>query len=166
MRVKQNTNVEFSISDLQNFDPDRVFIYDAEQDLYFGIRSGTLSLSLSAGKYKNQFYLSFIEKLPEQQEENAEQSNENENNEEQESAAEESTEDNNSQDAETEGLKVFDSKPPRVLLNSIEIFQNNKLEQLEIKLFYDSWITQVRIFDLQGKQVYQQVLQNREKEFL
>ncbi|MFV9482201.1 T9SS type A sorting domain-containing protein [Christiangramia sp. ASW11-125] len=166
LQLKEHTQVEFSISDLQNFDPDRVFIYDAEQNLYFGIRSGSLSLSLSEGNYKNRFYLSFIEKLPPQEEENPEQINENENNEEQESAAEESTEDNNTQDAETEDLKVFDSKPPRVLLNSIEIFQNNKQEQLEIKLFYDSWITQIRIYDLQGKQVYQQVLQNREKEFL
>ncbi|WP_295182341.1 T9SS type A sorting domain-containing protein, partial [uncultured Christiangramia sp.] len=162
----ENTEVEFSISDLQNFDPDRVFIYDAEQNLYFGIRSGSLSLSLPAGHYKNRFYLSFIENLPEDQEENSEEIDESESNEEQQNTDEGSTEDSNSQDPETEDLKVFDSKPPRVLLNSIEIFQNNKQEQLEIKLFYDSWITQVSMYDLQGKQVYQQVLQNREKEFL
>jgi len=167
LQLKENTKVEFSISELQNFDPDRVFIYDAEQDLYFGIRSGSLSLSLSAGQYKKRFYLSFIERLPLQEQENTEKPDENESNEEQQNTEEEeSPEVGNTQNPETEDLKIFDSKPPRVLLNSIEIFQNNKLEQLEIKLFYDSWITQVRIFDLQGKQVYQQVLQNREKEFL
>jgi hypothetical protein len=166
LQLKENTDIEFSISNLQNFDPDRVFIYDAEQDLYFGIRSGSLSLSLSAGLYKNRFYLSFIERLPPQEQENTEKPDENESNEEQQNIEEGTTEDSNSQDPETEDLKVFDSKPPRVLLNSIEIFQNNKLEQLEIKLYYDSWITHVSIFDLQGKQVYQQFLQNREKEFL
>ncbi|WP_405198518.1 T9SS type A sorting domain-containing protein [Christiangramia sp. LLG6405-1] len=164
-QLKENTEVEFSISDLKNFDPDRVFIYDAEQNLYFGIRSGSLSLSLPAGQYKDRFYLSFIEKLPEQAE-NTEKPDESESNEEQQNTEEESPEVGNTQNPETEDLKVFDSKPPRVLLNSIEIFQNNKLEQLEIKLFYNSWITQVSIYDLQGKQVYQQVLQNREKEFL
>ena len=166
LQLKENTEVEFSISDLQNFDPDRVFIYDAEQKLYFGIRSGSLSLSLPAGHYKNRFYLSFIENLPEEQEENSEEIDESESNEEQQNTDEGSTEDSNTEDPDIEDLKVFYSKPPRVLLNSMEIFQNNKQEQLEIKLFYDSWITQVSMYDLQGKQVYQQVLQNREKEFL
>lgn len=166
LQLKDQAEVSFSLSGLQNFDPDRVFIYDAEQDLYFGIRSGSLNLNLPAGLYKNRFYLSFIEKLPEEQEENSEEIDENDSDGAQETAEEENPEHPDNQDSVTPDLKVFDSKPLRVLLNSLEIFQNNKLEQLEIKLFYDSWITQVSMYDLQGRQVYQQIFQNREKEFL
>ena len=135
--LETDTQIEFSIAEFQNFDPDQFFIYDKTQDLYFGIKTGSLKLDLSAGEYKDRFYVSFIEKLP----------------------VEESK-------PENPIIQQEFRKPPRVLLNSVEIFQNNLKNQLEISVLYETTLAQVSIFDLSGKLIMHQSLKTSEKEFI
>ena len=63
--LDKDSDLKFSISGLYNFNPDRVFIYDGKDDLYFSIKTGYLKIALPQGEYNDRFFLSFIEKLPE-----------------------------------------------------------------------------------------------------
>lgn len=166
LQLERDSQVTFSIEKLDHFDPDRIFIYDSLDKLYFGIRSGSVSLNLPAGIYKDRFYVSFIEKLPAEQQEITNDATP--------TSLDKPDITNNTENPEDPGtnlpliedIKTFDDKPTRVLLNSVEIFQNNKHQQLEIKLYYQSWIAQVSVFDLQGKQVFKHTILQKEKEFI
>lgn len=133
--LNKQTELKFSISDLSNFNPDRVFIYDAKDRLYFNIKTGYLKVDLAAGEYNDRFYLSFIEKL----------------------TATVST--------EKDTPEFNTNKPPNILLNSVEIFQNNLQQQLEIKLLYDSELRTIRLYDLNGKLYFTQNFTSKEKNF-
>ncbi len=133
--LEEDSKLQFSVSGLINFNPDRIFIYDEKDQLYFSIKTGYLKLELPKGEYHDRFYLSFIDKLPEVAE-------------------------NKENDMNIEVLK-----PTNVLLNTIDIFQNNMQQQLEIKMLYDAEIKSVKIFDLNGKLSYTHNFKAKEKEF-
>lgn len=130
--------IKFSVAEFINFNPDRVFIYDAKDDLYFSIKTGYLKTRLPQGEYKDRFYLSFIEKLPSESPK---------------------TEEGLANTAQPE------KKPPNILLNSVDIFQNNPRQQLEIRMLYESEISQVSLYDLNGKLFFSQDFKINEKEF-
>ncbi|MFV8226879.1 T9SS type A sorting domain-containing protein [Christiangramia aquimixticola] len=137
LSLEAEADIEFSIAEFLNFTPDRFFIYDASQDLYYGITNGALKLNLPAGDYRERFYVSYIEKLPEEV--------------------------INQTDKEVPAeLK----KPARVLLNSIEIFQNNLEHQLEVAVLYESGLSSVGIFDLNGKLVKVENFKAGKKDFI
>ncbi|WP_166435237.1 T9SS type A sorting domain-containing protein [Christiangramia sabulilitoris] len=135
IKLSTATQLKFSVSELENFNPDRVFLYDAREDLYFSIKTGYLSIDLPQGEIKDRFYLSFIEKITEDEK------------------------------ADPESNRISDEKLPNILLNSIDIFQNNSQAQLEIKLLYDSGISSIRLYDLTGKLFLHQKFKSTEKEF-
>lgn len=134
--VDKDSKLKFYISEMSNFNPDRVFLVDAQDDLYFSIQTGYLKLDLAKGEYKDRFFLSFIEKV------------------------------------ELEAIKPdpgqpnnFIEKPKNILLNTVDIFQNNLYQQLEIKMLYDAEINIVRLYDLNGKLLAIHNLKSKEKEF-
>lgn len=131
--LDNDSDLKFSISELSNFNPDRIFIYDAKDDLYFSIKSGYLKMNLLQGEYNDRFFLSFIEKLP--------------------------------KDSPIENEKLAEVKPLNVLLNSIEIFQNNAENQLEVRVLYDAGIQNLTLHDLNGKLFHFENFKNLEKEF-
>ena len=133
--LDKETELKFSISELSNFNPDRVFIYDAMEKLFFNIKTGYLKVNLNPGEYNDRFFLSFIEKLP---------------------AAETN---------EKVTPEITSSKPPNILLNSVEIFQNNLQQQLEIKMLYDSELRTIRLYDLNGKLYFTENFTSKEKDF-
>lgn len=126
--------LKFSVSEMINFNPDRLFIYDSKDDLYFGIKTGSLKLTLAKGEYNGRFFISFIEKLPP----------------------------GVSDPQIPEGFK---GKPPNILLNTIDIFQNNLQEQLEVKILYETELKEFRLYDLNGKLIFSQNFKGRQKEF-
>jgi len=134
--LNKETSLKFSIAEFNNFNPDRLFIYDAEDELYFGIKTGYLKLELPAGDYSDRFFVSFIEKLP----------------------SEIIKTDPPESEEKTEKL-------PNVLLNTIDIFQNNLLEQLETKILYETELSNLKLYDLQGKLILNKNFKNKEKEF-
>ncbi len=134
--LDKDSELKFTIGDLVNFDPFRVFIYDAQDDLYFNIKTGYLKIDLPFGEYQDRFYLSFIEKNP--------------------------TATGEDHDKETPDALL---KPENILLNSIEIFQNNPEHQLEVKMLYDSEISSIRLYDLNGKMIFTENFKTKAKEF-
>ena len=134
--LENTAELTFYVDDLQNFNPDRVFIYDAQDDLFFSIKTGYLKIRLQEGEYANRFFVSFVEKLP----------------------------GNSSADDAVSDKKAF-MKPGNILLNTLDIFQNNFQQQLEIKVLYDSEIRQVRLYDLNGKLFYEQKFKYGVKDF-
>lgn len=132
----KNAELNLSISDLVNFNPDRMFIYDSSDDLYFSIKTGSLKFDLEPGEYNERFYLSFIEKIPPVNSENI-----------------------------SPEQKPLSAKPENVLLNTIDIFQNNAEQLLEVKILYQSQISQIWLYDLNGKLYFQQNFKTGEKEF-
>ncbi|MCB7480497.1 T9SS type A sorting domain-containing protein [Christiangramia sediminis] len=136
IKLKKETSLKFSIAEFDNFNPDRVFLYDAKEDLYFGIKTGYLQIKLPEGEYKDRFFISFIENLPSENPKTDPQ------------ISEENT-----------------GKLPNILLNTIDIFQNNQLEQLEIKILYDTELSNLQLYDLNGKQFLNQNFKAKEKEF-
>ena len=116
IKLTKGTSLRFSVAEFDNFNPDRMFIYDAKENLYFGIKTGYLKMNLPEGDYQDRFFISFIEKLP-------------------------------SENPKTDILVAEEStgKLPIILLNTIEIFQNNQLEQLEIKLLYDTELSNLQL---------------------
>ncbi|TBW25750.1 T9SS type A sorting domain-containing protein [Gramella sp. KN1008] len=132
--LNKETSLQFSVGETNNFNPDRLFIYDAKDDLYFGIKTGYLKIKLPKGKYNDRFYLSFIEKLP-------------------------------TTNSDPETPEGFKPKPPNILLNTIDIFQNNREERLEIKILYDSGISSLMVYDLNGKLVFNRSFKGLQKEF-
>lgn len=137
LELEASSKIEFKLKDLQNFDPDRFFIYDKLEDLYFVIKTGSLIINLEKGVYLDRFYISFIEKLPV------------------EAPKSDNIEEN-----------LVSEKPSRILLNSIEIYQNNRDQQLEITILYDANIYLISIYDLSGKQVFIKNFKSEEKEFV
>ena len=133
--LNKETKLKFSISELSNFNPDRVFIYDAKDNLYFNIKTGYLKIELSPGEYNDRFFLSFIEKLPV------------------------------TQVSEKSEPEIIVSKPQNILLNTVEIFQNNPQQQLEIKMLYDSELKTIRLYDLNGKLHFTRNFSSNEKDF-
>ena len=136
LSLKEQVELKFYISELTNFNPDRLFIYDKQEDLYFSIKTGYLKMSLEQGDYEDRFFLSFIEKLSE-------------------------TPIANDPD-ETVNFK----KPENILLNTIDIFQNNLAQQLEIKILYEANFSKIRLYDLNGKQFFNKDFKIPEKEFI
>lgn len=136
IKLTKETSLKFSVAEFNNFNPDRLFVYDAKDDLYFGIKTGYLKVNLPEGDYKDRFFISFIEKLP-------------------------------SENLKTDLLVSEEStgKLPNILLNTIDIFQNNQLEQLEIKILYDTELSNLQLYDLNGKQFLNQNFKTKEKEF-
>lgn len=132
--LKEKTILNFSIAEFRNFNPDRVFIYDRKDDLYFSIKTGYLKLELEAGDYTNRFFFTFLEKFP---------------------AAV-------NIDPKIDPLSL---KPTNVLLNTVEIFQNNREERLEIAILYESALSNLRLYTINGRLVSNQVLKQKEKEF-
>ena len=132
--LDKETSLQFSVSELNNFNPDRLFIYDSRDDLYFGIKTGYLKMSLPKGEYNERFYLSFIDKLPVNK-------------------------------ADPQAPEGFKSKPPNILLNTIDIFQNNREEQLEVKILYESGLSNFRLYDLNGKLLFNQNFKGVPKDF-
>ncbi|MCM4158000.1 T9SS type A sorting domain-containing protein [Gramella sp. AN32] len=133
--MEKNGPIEFKVNEMANFDPDRIFLYDSRDNLYFGIKTGSLKFDLSAGKYENRFFITFIENLP--------------------------AVDNTSKDKPG----ILSAKPPNILLNTIDIFQNNALEQLEIRILYETDIKEISLFDLNGKRLFNQKFTKNEKEY-
>ncbi|MDR5592031.1 hypothetical protein [Christiangramia sp. SM2212] len=142
IKLSKASTINFSISNISNFDPDRIFIYDSKDDLYFGIKTGSLKINLVEGDYKDRFFVSFIEKLP----------------------TEDTQHDEPARD-ETPENSGFEKKPPIVLLNTIDIFQNNLQEQLEIKILYDTELSNIKIYDLNAKLFLNHNFKAKEKEF-
>ncbi|MDX1761779.1 MAG: T9SS type A sorting domain-containing protein, partial [Christiangramia sp.] len=136
LSLKEEVELKFYISELTNFNPDRLFIYDKQEDLYFSIKTGYLKMSLEQGDYEDRFFLSFIEKLPETPIANDPE--------------------------ETVNFK----KPENILLNTIDIFQNNLAQQLEIKILYEASFSKIRLYDLNGKQFFNKDFKIPEKEFI
>lgn len=136
IKLSKPTSLKFSVAEFNNFNPDRLFVYDAKDDLYFGIKTGYLKLNLPEGDYKDRFFISFIEKLP-------------------------------SANPKTDLLLSEENteKLPNILLNTIDIFQNNQLEQLEIKILYDTGLSNLQLYDLNGKLFLNQNFKSKEKEF-
>jgi hypothetical protein len=132
--LNKDSELKFSINEMINFNPDRMFIYDAVDDLYFGIKTGYLKIDLPAGEYPDRFFFSFIENVPGEAVQGG--------------------------SADTEALK-----PKNILLNSIDIFQNNLQQQLEVKMLYDSDFREIGLFNLNGKQVFYKNFNSKEKEF-
>ncbi len=134
--LNRESDLKFSLEELNNFNPDRLFIYDSKDDLYFSIKTGYYKIKLPPGDYKDRFFLSFIEKLP----------------------AGTPTTDNLTTDQSS-------FKQPNILLNTIDIFQNNIQQQLEIKILYDSGIRDISLYDLNGKLFFSKNFRSKEKEF-
>ncbi|WP_162431094.1 T9SS type A sorting domain-containing protein [Christiangramia aestuarii] len=132
--LADKAELKFYISDLNNFNPERIFIYDARKELYYSIKTGYLKLSLDKGEYQDWFYLSFIEKIQE-------------------------TTNPDSPDS----TRI--EKPENILLNTIDIFQNNGGQQLEVKMLYDANLSRIRLYDLNGKQFLDKNFKMPEKEF-
>ncbi len=131
--LHKNTALRFSVGEITNFNPDRLLLYDARDELYYGIKSGSLKMELPAGDYRNRFYITFIDKLPV---------------------------------AETPPEVNYPvSKPKNVLLNSIDIFQNNNEERLEVKILYESSFSNIRLYDLNGKLIFNQNFKEKQKEY-
>ena len=135
--LDKDTSLKFSVEEFTNFNPDRLFIYDAQDDLYFGIKAGSLNIKLSAGEYRDRFFLSFIEKLP----------------------VEETKDVPLTQD-------ITDNKPPVILLNTLDIFQNNSLGQLEVKILHNTSLHNLKLYDLNGKLFMNQDFRANEKDFI
>ena len=133
--LEKPAELEFYIAEFQNFNPDRVFIFDALDGLYFNIKTGSLKIKLDEGEYHDRFFLSFLEKLPSPITE------------------------------EKSDEKLAIQKPENVLLNSIDIFQNNAQQHLEVKMLYDASLVKVRLYDLNGKQFLNKDFKNKEKDF-
>ncbi|MCM8571103.1 T9SS type A sorting domain-containing protein [Gramella jeungdoensis] len=134
VKLEKETSLKFSVAELNNFNPDRLFIYDSKDDLYFGIKTGYLKLSLAKGEYNERFYLSYIEKLP-------------------------------TSKTDPEAPEGYKPKPPNILLNTIDIFQNNREEKLELKVLYDTGISSFRLYDLNGKIIFSQSFKGNQKDF-
>ncbi len=132
--LEKETDLKFSISDLHNFNPDRIFIYDSKDDLYFSIKTGYLKISLPKGEYRDRFFVSFIEKLP-------------------------------MENPNINAPEAYKPKPANILLNTLDIFQNNRQEQLEVKVLYDSALKEIRLYDLNGKLVFSEKIKGNQKEF-
>ena len=132
--LKTTSDLEFSATDFNNFNPDRLFIYDSMEDLYFGIKTGSLKIRLAEGEYPDRFFVSFIENIAEE---------------------------NPNSDPEEGNFK----KPENILLNTIDIFQNNASQQLEVKILYDTGINNIRLYDLNGKLFLNRDFKFPEKEF-
>ncbi len=132
--LKKKTLLNFSIAEQRNFNPDRIFIYDRKDDLYFSIKTGYLEMELEAGDYTDRFFFTFLEKIP-------------------------------SVEASEEKTEPCSLKPVNVLLNTIEIFQNNRQEQLEITILYDSYLANLRLYTINGRLVANEILKQKEKEF-
>ena len=151
LRLEKESEVKFYISELKNFDPDRILIYDSKDELYFGIKTGYLKMKIPAGNYKDRFYLTFVEVLPKEDAEEQTEPVENEN-------TPENSEGNNPE--------IFnEKKPANVLLNTIDIFQNNAQDQLEIKILYETNFSKIDLFSLSGQLIFQENLTTKEKEF-
>jgi len=136
INLVKDSSLKFSVSEFNNFNPDRLFIYDLQEDLYFGIKSGYLKMHLPKGNYNNRFFVSFIEKIPVEDPE-----------------------------PDTEIIQEQARKLPNILLNTIDIFQNNAAEQLEIKILYDSALSNLQLYDLNGKLFLNQDFKAKEKDF-
>src|SRR5690606_34568179 len=55
-------SVEFSVTDLENFDTDiDVFVYDSVLGTYHPINDGSFEITLEAGVYDNRFHITFQE---------------------------------------------------------------------------------------------------------
>ncbi|MEO2128815.1 MAG: T9SS type A sorting domain-containing protein [Christiangramia sp.] len=133
--LKEAAELQFSISELRNFNPDRIFIYDSREGLYYSIKTGYYKMRLDAGEYLDRFYLSFLEKSPVEPEPLISPASEKLN------------------------------KPKNVLLNSLEIFQNNLEEQLEIKMLYEANLQMLRLYTINGRLVSLKEFRGQEKEF-
>lgn len=132
--LDETSLLKFSVSEFVNFNPDRLFIYDAEDDLYFGIKTGSLTLTLAKGEYSDRFFVSFIERLP-------------------------------AGIADAQSPDDSKTKPPNILLNTIDIFQNNLQEQLEVKILYETHLQEIKLYDLNGKLIFNQNFKGSQKEF-
>ncbi len=131
--LKKESVIQFSVVEFNNFNPDRLFIYDAKEDLYYSIKTGYLKLKLLGGEYPNRFFVSFIEKLP-----------------------------------FTDHSKIpadYKDKPAIVLLNTFDIYQNNREERLEVKVLYETGIRNIRLYDLNGKLFFNQKISGNQKEY-
>ncbi len=135
VQLNKPTQVKFYIGELAEFDPYRIFIFDAAENLYYGIKTGYLKLQLPEGDYRNRFYLSFLDKAPENP---------------------------NSNPPKPDVIPV---KPRNILLNTIDIFQNNTMEQLEVKMLYDSDFRNIRLYNLNGKLIFEKDFKSSQKEF-
>ncbi|AVR46738.1 hypothetical protein C7S20_16510 [Christiangramia fulva] len=132
--LNKATSLNISVSELSNFNPDRILIFDTKEDLYYGIKTGYFQMSLPAGDYRNRFYLTFVENLP-------------------------------AEEILKEGKKISVSKPKNVLLNSIDIFQNNAEERLELKILYSTDFSNIQLYDLNGKLIFRQNFKEKQKEY-
>ncbi len=133
LSLKKESVIHFSAADFNNFNPDRLFIYDTKEDLYYSIKTGYLKLKLPSGDYPNRFFVSFIEKLP--------------------------------LIDQTKTPVDYRDKPAIVLLNTFDIYQNNRLEQLEVKVLYETDIRNIRLYDLNGKLLFNQKINGNQKEY-
>lgn len=132
--LDKNTSLQFSVAELSNFNPDRLLLYDAKDDLYYGIKTGYLKMNLPKGEYRNRFFITFIEKLPVSA-------------------------------PAPEAKESAVSKPQNVLLNTVDIFQNNAQERLEVKILYESSFSNIRLYDLNGKLIFFQNFKEKQKEY-
>ena len=136
LHLESASEMLFRVSEFNHFDPDRIFLYDALEDLYYPIKASSIKFNLPSGTYKNRFYISFIDKLP-----------------------------------ETVTSEIFPvpeevpTKPQIILLNTVSIFQNNPLAQLEIKMLYEAEIESLRLYDINGKMILNENFKEKRKEF-
>lgn len=56
-----NTSLRFRLFDIQNFDTDQdIFLYDAQNNVYYNLTDANANLTLQAGLYENRFYIRFL----------------------------------------------------------------------------------------------------------
>ncbi|WP_157893297.1 hypothetical protein [Salegentibacter sediminis] len=63
--IEENTVLKISIESLENFSPEAIVLFDAEEKLYHNLYKSDFEMELPSGNYEDRFYLGFSEVVPE-----------------------------------------------------------------------------------------------------
>lgn len=146
IQVDTSSELRFKVIKTVEFEYDTVYLVDALTATYYDIYNDEATLQLEEGMYKDRFYVRFTtQTAPPQEEETEDQT------------VEEEVEDISIDTGDTLIEDTF---------QSFTVFQNNTLGQLEIYNPENVAVKNVSMFDLAGKQLFNERNLGNENEFI
>lgn len=146
IQANETSELRIKVIDLVEFDYDNIYLLDALTATYYDIYNDEAVLQLEEGIYKDRFYVRFTTETAPPAEDEEEQTAEEETN-------------------EDISIDVQDSIVDTTF-DSFTIIQNNTLGQLEIYNPENVTVKDVSMFDLAGKQIFNEKSLGNENQFI
>ena len=155
VKAANTAEFKFAVHHTEEFAYSDVYLVDRDTETYQSILNNEVLIVLEAGTYNDRFYIRFTKEQEQQEETNDDQTTDDQS---EETTEEETAEDNNTDDQSIE-IAVEEQDPfvEESVLESFTIVQNNASGQLEIYNPNNIVVNDVAIFDLTGKQIFNEV---------